>query len=129
VPNGKRLPLHDERWEAAGKYGHVGWHTFRHTYRSWLDDTGAPIDIQQKTMRHAQVAKRLWERSDGVQTRGEHSSCKQDLEELVAMKGNVAEKQKNPTENCWLLLRGVIWGWRFRYMVAGVGFEPTTFGL
>jgi hypothetical protein len=31
--NGKRLPIHDDRWEAAGKYGHVGWHTFRHTYR------------------------------------------------------------------------------------------------
>lgn len=56
VPNGKRLPLHDERWKAAGKYGHLGWHTFRHTYRSWLDDTGAPIGIQQKLMRHAQVS-------------------------------------------------------------------------
>jgi integrase len=40
VPNGKRLPLHDERWDAAGKYSGVGWHTFRHTYSSWLDDTG-----------------------------------------------------------------------------------------
>jgi integrase len=39
TPNGKRLPLHDERWKAAGKYGSVGWHTFRHTYRSWLDNT------------------------------------------------------------------------------------------
>ncbi len=28
TPNGRRLPLHDERWEAAGKYGSVGWHTF-----------------------------------------------------------------------------------------------------
>ena len=28
VPNGKRLPIHDERWEAAGKYGHIGWRTF-----------------------------------------------------------------------------------------------------
>lgn len=25
----------------------VGWHTFRHTYRSWLDDTGA-VGVQQK---------------------------------------------------------------------------------
>lgn len=31
----------------------VGWHTFRHTYRSWLDATGAPIGVQQKLMRHA----------------------------------------------------------------------------
>jgi len=56
VPNGKRLPIHDARWDAAGKFGHIGWHTFRHTYRSWLDDTGAPIGIQQKLMRHAQVS-------------------------------------------------------------------------
>ena len=55
TPNGKRLPLHEERWEAAGKYDGIGWHTFRHTYRSWLDDTGAPVVVQQKLMRHAQV--------------------------------------------------------------------------
>jgi len=34
----------------------LGWHTFRHTYRSWLDATGAPVGIQQKLMRHAQVS-------------------------------------------------------------------------
>jgi integrase len=57
TPNGKRLPLQDERREAAGKkYGSVGWHTFRHTYRSWLDSTSAPIGVQQKLMRHAQVS-------------------------------------------------------------------------
>ena len=51
-----RLPIHDERKVAADRYGAVGWHTFRYTYRSWLDDTGAPIGIQQKLMRHAQVS-------------------------------------------------------------------------
>jgi len=56
TPNGGRLPLHEERWEAAGKYDGIGWHTFRHTYRSWLDDTGAPVGVQQKLMRHAQVS-------------------------------------------------------------------------
>jgi integrase len=56
TPNGKRLPLHEERWQTAGKYAGVGWHTFRHTYRSWLDDTGAPVGVQQKLMRHAQVS-------------------------------------------------------------------------
>ncbi len=30
--------------------------TFRHTYSSWLDATGAPIGGQQKLMRHAQVS-------------------------------------------------------------------------
>jgi integrase len=34
----------------------LGWHTFRHTYRSLLDETGAPIGVQQKLMRHSSVA-------------------------------------------------------------------------
>jgi len=34
----------------------LGWHTFRHTYRSWLDANGTPIGVQQKLMRHAQVS-------------------------------------------------------------------------
>src|SRR5204863_6115993 len=34
----------------------LGWHTFRHTYRSLLDAVGAPIGVQQKLMRHAQVS-------------------------------------------------------------------------
>jgi integrase len=54
--NGKRLPLHEQRRVAAGKYDGIGWHTFRHTYRSWLDDTGAPMGVQQKLMRHAQIS-------------------------------------------------------------------------
>ena len=33
-----------------------GWHMFRHTYRSWRDSVGTSIDVQQKLMRHAQVA-------------------------------------------------------------------------
>jgi len=33
----------------------LGWHTFRHSYRSMLDACGAPIGVQQKLMRHAQV--------------------------------------------------------------------------
>jgi len=56
TPNGKRLQIHEERWAAAGKYNGVGWHTFRHTYRSWLDDSGAPMGVQQKLMRHAQIS-------------------------------------------------------------------------
>lgn len=34
----------------------IGWHAFRHTYRSFLDETGAPIGVQQKLMRHSNVA-------------------------------------------------------------------------
>ncbi len=34
----------------------IGWHTFTNTYRSFLDETGAPIGVQQKLMRHSNVA-------------------------------------------------------------------------
>jgi integrase len=33
----------------------VGWKTFRHTYRSWLDETDAPIGVQRELMRHASI--------------------------------------------------------------------------
>ena len=35
--------------------GPLGWHTFRHTYRSWLDETGAPMKVQQELMRRASI--------------------------------------------------------------------------
>jgi integrase len=41
---------------AAGIGPDIGWHTFRHTYRSWLDATGAPLKVQQELMRHASIA-------------------------------------------------------------------------
>jgi integrase len=39
----------------AGLGEGIGWHTFRHTYRSWLDETGAPMKVQQELMRHASI--------------------------------------------------------------------------
>jgi integrase len=41
--------------EKIGQPG-IGWHVFRHTYRSLLDETGAPIGVQQELMRHSNVA-------------------------------------------------------------------------
>jgi integrase len=38
VPTGLQLGL-----------GRIGFHTFRHTYRAWLDETGAPVGVQQKS--------------------------------------------------------------------------------
>jgi integrase len=45
VPAGKKIGVE-----------HLGWHSFRHSYRSMLDACGAPIGVQQKLMRHAQVS-------------------------------------------------------------------------
>ena len=56
--DGKTTAVHEERRAFARrcKLDNVGWHTFRHTYRSWLDDDGAPIGVQQKLMRHSDIA-------------------------------------------------------------------------
>ena len=36
--------------------GTIGWHSLRHSYRAWLDETGAPLGVQQKLMRHANIS-------------------------------------------------------------------------
>ena len=46
IPAGKRAGLGES----------VGWHTFRHTYRTWMDANGTPLGIQQDLMRHANIA-------------------------------------------------------------------------
>jgi integrase len=43
----------------AGVEGTIGWHTFRHTYRSWLDAEGTPITMQRELMRHASIQTTL----------------------------------------------------------------------
>jgi hypothetical protein len=53
TPNGKRRPIHEERWATAGKYDSVEWHTFRHTCRSGLHP--GTDGMQQKPMRQAQI--------------------------------------------------------------------------
>ena len=40
----------------TGKHPFSRWAAFRHTYRGWLDETGAPVGVQQKLMRHAHVS-------------------------------------------------------------------------
>jgi len=35
--------------------GHIGTHTFRHSYRMWIDAIGTPVGVQQKLMRHTDI--------------------------------------------------------------------------
>jgi len=51
--------LMKKRIKPAGKQvglDAVGWHSFRHSYRGMLDDTGANTGTQQGLMRHANVS-------------------------------------------------------------------------
>lgn len=41
---------------AVGVNGRVGWHTFRHSYRSWLAEVGTELEIQKGLMRHASIS-------------------------------------------------------------------------
>lgn len=38
---------------ALGK--RIGWHTFRHSYRAWLGDSGAKMELQRDLMRHSNI--------------------------------------------------------------------------
>jgi integrase len=40
--------------DRAGVSG-LGWHSFRHTYRTMLRESGEPMEVQQKLMRHADI--------------------------------------------------------------------------
>jgi integrase len=44
--------------KAAG-LGRLGTHSFRHTFRSWLDAVGTALTVQQKLMRHADIQTTL----------------------------------------------------------------------
>src|SRR5262249_15633058 len=51
-------PLQQDHIRPAGKKLGImglGWHTFRHSYRTMIDDLGTPIGVQQKLMRHADI--------------------------------------------------------------------------
>lgn len=37
------------------KFGSIGWHTLRHTYSTLLKAVEAPMEVQQKLMRHADI--------------------------------------------------------------------------
>ena len=41
---------------AAGLGKGIGWHTFRHSYRSWMGAVGTNIEMQRTLMRHGSIA-------------------------------------------------------------------------
>jgi integrase len=56
----------------ARKLGLVGvcWHTFPHSYKSWMAEDGAPAGVQQKLMRHAAMAANTHSHSNGSKPNG-----------------------------------------------------------
>jgi len=44
-----------DRASKVAELGHMGTHTFRHSYRMWIDAIGTPVGVQQKLMRHSDI--------------------------------------------------------------------------
>ena len=51
--------------EAAG-IGKLGTHSFRHTYRTWLDSVGTPVGVQQRLMRHSDIRTTMNQYGDAL---------------------------------------------------------------
>jgi integrase len=59
--NGKLPRSYTPFWEKLGRacqdvgIKHVSPHSFRHSYRAWLDELGTPVTVQQRAMRHGDI--------------------------------------------------------------------------
>jgi integrase len=59
--HGKLPRSYTSFWEKLGRachdagIVHVSPHSFRHSYRAWLDELGTPVTVQQRAMRHGDI--------------------------------------------------------------------------
>ena len=62
--SGGKMPLHFQSMQketivpasVAAGLGKIGWHCFRHTYRSWLNAAGTPLGVQKGLLRHSNIS-------------------------------------------------------------------------
>lgn len=60
----------------AACLGRGGHHSFRHTYRSWLDAVGTALTVQQRLMRHRDIQTTLNIYGDVVTNEMQRASSK-----------------------------------------------------
>jgi integrase len=77
---------------AAGITDVVGWKTFQHSYRSWLDDVKAPVGVQRELMRHASIQTTM-----NVYGRAISDGKRQANKNVVQMVLKPASKSEKPT--------------------------------
>ena len=65
----------DRAAKACG-IGHIGTHTFRHTYRMRIDAVGTPIGVQQKLMRHSDIRTTMNIYGDAMSEDMRQAHCK-----------------------------------------------------
>ncbi len=84
--------------KVAGIKTQVGWKTFRHSYRSWLDQTEAPIGVQRELMRHAsiQTTMNVYGRAMTDSKKRAHNNVVQMVLNVEAQKTTAALTAENP---------------------------------
>ncbi len=52
------IPVHDARRDLPTEkgLGSIGWHTFRHSYRTLLIAVGVALEVQKTLLRHAHLS-------------------------------------------------------------------------
>ncbi|MGA7524516.1 MAG: site-specific integrase [Acidobacteriaceae bacterium] len=63
------------------KLGNIGWHTLRHSYRTWLDAKGTPVGVQKDLLRHSDIGTtmNLYGRSLAPDMRAGHHAVVSEL--------------------------------------------------
>ena len=84
--------------KAAAIKSQVGWKTFRHSFRSWLDQTDAPIGVQRELMRHAsiQTTMNVYGRAMTDSKRQAHSNVVQMVLQVETADTTMEEKPESP---------------------------------
>ena len=132
-PGGDPEEAHPQsRYRSRDRRTDIGWHTFRHSYRSWLDETGAPLTVQKELMRHASIQTTM-----NIYGKAMTDSKRQAHSKVVEMVLNSSKSEEIAASRSRSLLLGVngsLWYAqnpcnRLKRLVAGEGFEPSTFGL
>lgn len=78
---------------AAGIKVKVGWHTFRHSYRSWLDQAGASLGIQRELMRHASITTTM-DTYGRAMDEGKRAANSNVVQLIMKHKQEAADQQK-----------------------------------
>jgi len=85
------LANHIKPAAVRARIGHVGWHTFRHTYSTMLRAIGTDVKVQQELLRHADIATTMNVYTQAV------SDAKRDANSKVVRM--VLRKPETPAEN------------------------------
>ena len=109
----------------------------RHTYRAWLDESGAPLGVQQKLMRHAHISTTM-DHYGNASIEAKRKANQPVIQRVLKRSANanfnpIKKGNSEPVSPDWTVLDSdftlTLHPNHMIALVAGGGFEPPTFGL